>query len=232
MKELPILFSTEMVKAHLESRKTNTRRLRGLDKVNVDPSDWVAPVFGKLNQDGPLYANFIHRLDPTLAEAVVCPYGYVGDLLYVREKFAYYSESVDPEAQFEYYATLLEDPSFHEVRKAYKDNGLLTGWKPSIHMPKKAARIWLQIENIGIERLQDISEEDAKDEGSIKVMACSGGGYKYPHFSGYEDSQASHKIGFERIWKQINSTESWNLNPWVWVVKYKVLSTTGMEFFK
>lgn len=196
MKEIPVLFSTPMVQANLEGRKTNTRRLKGLEKINQDPASYN------------LQTLFLHAtgrftfapVDPmhAITEAdiieVKCPYGQPGDLLWVREAFSLWLDAIKYKADGE------------SVLKGFK-------YKPSIHMPKDYARIWLQVEEIRVERLQDISEEDAIAEGAMMVT--------------FTDGDISPSTAFRFLWKLINGEESWNANPWVWVVKYKILSTTG-----
>jgi len=179
MKERPILFSTAMVQAILDGRKTMTRRA----------------VKCKLHECFNGFAN-------TPKEVFNCPYGQPGDILWVREKFT-------PDRGGYFYAA---------------DNHLtqILNWKPSIHMPKAAARIWLQVEAVRVERLQDITEADAEGEGA-KTVFC-----QYVN-----DTQGYHSYveGFRKIWQSINGPESWEQNPWVWVVSFKVLSTTGRPDF-
>jgi hypothetical protein len=96
-------------------------------------------------------------------------------------------------------------------------------WKPSIHMPKEAARIWLEVTEVRVERLHDITEEDAIAEGVEKLNNW---------WKDYTSDQDAYDMqtamcSFDSLWKKINGEESWNENPWVWVVSFKVLSTTG-----
>jgi hypothetical protein len=115
-------------------------------------------------------------------------------------------------------------------------------WKPSIHMPKAAARIWLLVEDVQVQRLQDISEEDAKSEGVQSCVATkelfgarAQGLRLYRNYDRSDHSLKDHpcngfdtaKVSFETLWESINGKDSWNENPWVWVVKFKVLSTDG-----
>jgi hypothetical protein len=177
MKEHPILFSTPMVKAILEGRKTMTRRI---------------------------IKNF----------HAACPYGQPGDILYVRECFSFYLDAILYKAD--------EPHVFKNVK-----------YKPSIFMRKDYSRIWLQIEEIRVERLQDISEEDARNEGieriggnAYKVYSDCFSQYPKPKDDGVRISFSS-RYSFATLWAKINGPESWIQNPYVWVVKFKVLSTTG-----
>ncbi|MOA26207.1 hypothetical protein D3C78_1469830 [compost metagenome] len=102
-------------------------------------------------------------------------------------------------------------------------------WRPSIHMPKKASRVWLQITNIRVERLQDVSEYDANAEG---VLAYGDGYYKnYFTQKGLREVDGVQCLlargSFQSLWASINGMDSWETNPWVWVIEFKVLSTTG-----
>jgi hypothetical protein len=135
-----------------------------------------------------------------------CKFGQPCDLLYIKETFAH-TDQLNINPQDENYGIVYRaDGQPWADYEGWK-------WKPSIHMPKIASRIWLMIEDIRVERVQDISEQDCRAEGVSR---------------GYWPSEESWgKYGFEDLWVLINGEESWNTNPWVWVVKFKVLSTTG-----
>jgi len=219
-KERPILMSTPMVRATLEMRKTITRRMTGLESINENPDNWqkVTPdVYPGAAEEGDLfsYCDF-QTLTGEYMACPKCPYGQVGDLLWVRETFISGSEMVDE--------VFVYDEHGQKVDKAwYKADGGLdrwfdgdltrdtVPWKPSIHMPKSAARIWLEVTDIGVERVREITEEDAMAEGVILGQ--------FPN-----DIPSA---AFCSLWISINGAESWNSNPWVWVVSFKVLSTSG-----
>ncbi|MCZ8353933.1 MAG: hypothetical protein O9340_04310 [Cyclobacteriaceae bacterium] len=219
-KQHPILFQTEMVQAIDEDRKTMTRRTTGLEGINVNPDAWTLNVCGfvarlaignrKLKEgNGAIFRN--RELQPKL---VFCPYGKVGDLLWVRESF-----SNNEDGTFDYKA----DYPFT------KPQG---GWKPSIHMPKKAARIILEITDIRIERLNDISEDDAIAEG---VLEFEDGTFKnYFTQKGFRAEDGVEcllaKGSFQSLIASINGKNIIDLNPWVWVIKFKVLSKNGYPF--
>lgn len=173
----PILFSTPMVQAIREGRKTMTRRTAKGVKYTV-------------NQ---------------------CPYGKVGDVLWVRETST--QESITDEAPFKtiYKADVGENYPMGSNK-----------WKPSIFMPKSACRIFLEITDIKIERLQDISEEDAKAEG----VETKKGSWGTVHFIDYTSNVRGSgfdwaKQSFKTLWQKINGSESWEENPFVWVIKFK-----------
>lgn len=200
-KERPILFSTPMVKAIISLIKTMTRRTKGLEAINKNPNDWAFNWFDYkvgycFNQKSTLTPDRI--ADKTFNQVVIkCPYGLVGDLLWVRETWC---RSLDEDGDYLYRAT---EPDADDG-----DGG--SPWKPSIHMPKAAARIWLKITDIKVERLQDISEDNVKREGA-------GGNVRQMSLYGANSEQRS----FESLWKSINGTHSWNQNPWVWVVSFE-----------
>lgn len=245
----PILFSTEMVRAILEGRKTQTRRLMKYTGRKKDyqhdefpgelqdvPEKWgpcsdVRPA-SFLNEiiypgseeegDNGCYVDFETKLhkDFFWQACIKCPYGKPGDILYVREAFGITYSSFKLKKSVFYKA---DDPEI-PPRTTFK-------WKPSIHMPKSAARIFLEIVDIKVERLHDLSEEDAKAEGlEDDNHRCGGFGY---YESGGEIQECNCLAfeypplieGFKYLWQSING--NWDKNPWVWVVSFKVISTTG-----
>jgi hypothetical protein len=199
--EHPIPFSTPMVQANLEGRKTMTRII-----INTEKFGWDCHSMDfDHEQYHPKLGLQAYFFDGTSLLGVKCPYGHRDDLLWVRESFA------EKLAVYKYKADFKDqDSSFNHP------------WKPSRYMPKAAARIWQQITEIRVERLQNISEEDAKAEGVEPLINTFPGidNFKYIKTPNY-------RTGFMKTWIKINGEESWNSNPWVWVVKYKVLSTTG-----
>jgi hypothetical protein len=230
-KEIPILFSTYMVQAILTGRKSMTRRIRGLNLINENPNNVEFLGFQDY-PDGSLRAIFQSH-DDDEAGSVKCPYGKPGDLLWVRESFNVEQYPVAPEGDHDellYYYTATE--------KKYTD----MKWRPSIHMPKVAARIWLEVTDIRAERLQDITVYDAGDEGveywNVDADAFEGGelvadykNYMWRDDPNYEDYHFPHYANsvdsFRSLWQKINGEKSWISNPWVWVISFKVLSTTG-----
>lgn len=197
--EIPLLFQTEMVQAVAEDRKTQTRRTRGLEGLDNH-------YFQSLVHHAYGHFTFVDKgnYSPKKEDVKVAtpPYGKPGDLLWVRETFTEW-----PKGSFQYRAsTALGD-----------ELGL---WKPSIHMPKAACRIWLMMEEIRVERVQDISEEDAVAEGVL-----SSGGQYFHYLKKKWGPSPIHS--FQSLWQSINGWNSWNQNPGVWVVKFRTLSKTG-----
>lgn len=206
MNEFPILFNAEMVKAILEGRKTQTRR--------VVKSALI------INQAEFECGNRPHviRSEPSLQYWVDndCPFGQVGGRLWVRESFMDLSgtgvEHRDSKGKLQKYAYAVDCPRGSHSDELRKEFGLK--WKPSIHMPRSASRILLEVTNIRVEHLQSISNEDAKAEG-----------FDYStHPSAIEMGYAiGARTNFRHTWEQIYGANAWNKNPWVWVVEFKVI---------
>lgn len=200
MRELPMLYSTPMVQAIIAGRKTVTRR-----SISTQPDN--EGYFEMKLKDGVLEIDY-NQGDEN--PRVKCPYGSKGDVLWVRETWA----KVPASAYCQSNGVLqmpLDDPSMVAVFKAGWNRSSPL-WKPSIHMPKITARIWLQITNIKVERLHGITEADAIAEGVEPF--------------GFRIKNSAIRL-FQQLWQSINGEESWNTNPWVWVISFKVLSTTG-----
>lgn len=218
IKERPILMSAPMVRAILAGRKTQTRRLvkskndiNAYDSVDVlskeEYNEYVATEFNaKVVAKKPMalfFKNFINDLD------IECPYGNVGDRLWVRETFA---ESAT--GGFVYRA---DDTDDNWMRRCWGK----FAWTPSIHMPRRASRILLEITNVRIERLQNISRDDCIAEG---IYEYQDGNYFYsPENGGYGSPYAAYKA----LINKINGAETWDRNPWVWVVEFKVIEVKG-----
>lgn len=191
----PIIFSTPMVQSILEGRKTQTRRickdngdsLIGYEYVIDNPT---YPEYWKGKKSEP-YTGWVAKFNNLkIAMPRSCPYGKVGDALWVRESFC---PGFSDEKQIHYKA---DDPNLKEFKRmGWK-------WKPSIHMPKEAARIFLKIADIKVERVQDISEEDILKEGLEKNMPVM-------------------LKAFGELWDKINGERaSWESNPFVWVISF------------
>lgn len=198
MKERPILFSGDMVRAILDGRKTQTRRAVKRDLANsFDPprgdSDIKAGYPWFEDQNGEWH------------KAVdCCPYGKPGDRLWVRETWAEFA-GIEPQVKIVYRADKLFDTEAKEHLCGNK-------WRPSIYLPRWASRITLEITGVRVERLHDISEEDARAEG------CTHTGIGR-HIAADEIETAREQ--FERLWQSINGEDSWNANPLVWVIEFR-----------
>lgn len=208
----PILFSTPMVQAILNGRKTMTRRvvkenniwctakLQDLDLENSEIMD-SGIEFGK-------YLRVYHK-DGDTRHRCFCKYE-IGDVLWVRETWHPKRHSFPIGLPFEYKATAKED-----------GNPMDEPWKPSIFMPKEACRLFLKITNVRVERLQDITEGDAIVEGVAHVIDKITGYCGYDYINGGYNLMTTPYNGFRSLWKKINGAESWEANPWVWVIEFE-----------
>jgi hypothetical protein len=201
----PILFSIPMVQAILEGKKTQTRRTQGLEKININPNDWNFS--NTSTDDNHRYYHFRMPVDGKVKGIyLTCPYN-VGDVLWARETF-YKCVSEELKGHYYYKASIISSWNFK--------------WIPSIHMPKEAARIFLKIKSIRVERLQDISEADAIQEGVKDSLSPSElkkleglGDWKIP--SPFQN----HQLGFLAVWCSIYKCENWLENPFVWVYEFE-----------
>ncbi|MDH0032541.1 MULTISPECIES: hypothetical protein [unclassified Acinetobacter] len=200
MIERPILFNTAMVQAILSGQKTQTRRVVKNELI-IDQAEFECGNRPNVTLSEP---NLQYRVDNW------CPYGQIGDRLWVRETFRLYDSDECPHADFPCGCPRHGTPLY----KASHDCGDGEKWKPSIHMPRWASRILLEITNIRVERVQDITTEDAKAEG-----------FDYStHPSAIQMGYAiGAKTNFRITWEQIYGQNEWNKNPWVWVVEFKVV---------
>lgn len=209
MKYHPILFNGEMVRAILEGRKSQTRRVIKfpLNKTHVvgNPvklfGDWPLSRVGDL-KDGVLGYDCQSEVDDTISGSVKCPYGKPGDRLWVRETWC---QKWIPGKGFgdEWFYRATEKKEIVHV-----DDGEKSPWRPSIHMPRVASRITLKVTDVRVERVQDISEKDVRSEGV--------------NFFGAPDGH----LKWVKLWDSINEKRGfgWEKNPWVWVVEFKRLN--------
>ena len=182
MKESPILMSAPMVQAILAGWKTETRRvLKGANHVSA----------------GGIPLNFVG----SQIKEVPCPYGWIGDQLWVRETFA----RDDEDGGLFYRADVGSGNEADDWERNRLDGVARYRWRPSIHMPRAFSRITLIITDVFAERLQDISRGEAMAEG------CP-----FPNIAAGSDP----RMWFAGLWDQINGPGSWDTNPWVWVVKF------------
>lgn len=213
-KERPILMNGAMVRATLAGSKTQTRRI-------MNPVPQMVTDKRTAAWEGPPEA-LMDLLDKT---GRACPFGKVGDRLYVRETFVQgwpMDPITDRFLQFDAEGNELPKKTWYRATDNINwsdDDGWETNipWKPSIHMPRAASRILLEIFSVHIERLQDISEADAIAEG-IEPM---GNGLWRLYGSKSVNSTYSTRLSFQSLWESINGPGSWDANPWVWVVEFK-----------
>ncbi|MBA5601019.1 hypothetical protein H1224_08115 [Pectobacterium aroidearum] len=199
MKERGIIFNGEMVRATLDGLKTQTRRV-----VRHQPDeDGLARLSGGPWMD-------------TSEKVYRCPYGEVGDRLWVREASGLQirRDALGGTGEFRVYRA--SNPDAIRYKTASGEIAPIK-WVPSIHMPRYASRITLEITDVRVERLNSISEEDAQAEGVESLH----GGYWRHYQPEWTQHQLSAKGSFATLWKSIYGAESWNENPWVWAVSFK-----------
>ncbi|WP_119140629.1 hypothetical protein [Pseudomonas reidholzensis] len=208
-KERPILFSGPMVRAILEGRKTVTRR-------EIKPSMRSADSSFELHQQEDESWRPMHTFDESCLDAkgtehpIVCPYGQPGDRLWVREAWLADAQldSIAPRELSK------GEPVFYPADGSIRQTGcamLSQGrGRPSIHMPRWASRILLEITAVRVELLQDISEKQAEAEGVDFLR----------HVPDADETLTAAQL-FECLWSSINGDESWSGNPWVWAVEFK-----------
>ena len=202
MKETGLIFKAPMVRAILEGRKTQTRRVAKPVKH---------PDLGNLYTPGALAMG----REPQHVIDRACPLGQPGDRIYVRETFSRHPE----------WGQL----AFRADGEEFEDaDGWLwePKWMPSTHMPKELARIWLEITGVRVERIQEISEADAIAEGVNRIAHGREGSY----YSAFRNEQHPKNWiypddAFRELWESTGG--DWDANPWVWAIDFKVLSTTG-----
>jgi len=203
VKERGMIFNGEMVRAILDGRKTQTRR----------PLKWKQTRFTEIGEreDGSKWP-WSEDAENVCDYWHPCPFGAVGDRIWVRETFRVHSKATD-------LATLVYKASernswteqTHRVPVAQCNKSVSAEkWTPSLHMPRWASRLTLEITGVRVERLRDLSEDNAKSEG---ITPTSGG-----VLPGWE-----YRINFRDLWMSIYGTDNWEANPWVWVIEFKVV---------
>lgn len=217
-KERPIIFSGPMVKAILEGRKTQTRRAvaqpkrisdewRRADTASIrcmgkpwEPERYLYAEFFKFDGDGSSFGKVVGT--------VTCPYGQPEDRLWVREKWYCAGEH-----ECDGY------PARYEV-DAELASAVSTKWRTPIFMPRWASRITLEITNVRVERLQSISDEDAKAEGVDQAPYSPNRIW----IANPENSRRYIKT-FRKAWDKLNAKRgySWESNPWCWVLEFRKL---------
>jgi hypothetical protein len=229
MKSIPILFKAEMVKAILEGRKTQTRRVA--KQFNDDITDLVCEDGGG-NWIG--WSGYLdHRELPDFTkkeypngEGYPCPYGKVGDHLWVKETFQFVTDPFSITENVMYKADgetkRLPAGTFKDGQQVYNRESKNIKWRPSLFMPRYASRITLEIVSVRCERLNEISEADAADEGlEGKWFPNIGSGtFFYKNYLTGEFGLIP-SASYRTLWESINGVGSWDLNPFVWVIEFK-----------
>lgn len=217
---LPIMFNTDMVKAILDGRKTVTRRILKLPKYIKEQENGLYTIF----TEGTCYEN---QYLEQIVDYIKPPY-QPGDILYVRETWAFmncigcngdYRRLENPPPCYDTQAVEYDDgDSISDgcfiYRADCKTPERIT-WRPSIHMPKEAARIWLKVMNVRVERLQDITDVETEKEGAQPQNPFD-----------YDVNKWPNKEHFKEIWnatikKSDLESYGWEANPWVWVIEFE-----------
>ncbi|ENY0908236.1 hypothetical protein I5K90_08660 [Serratia marcescens] len=204
MKERPVIFNGEMVRAIIDGRKTQTRRVI----ANVSPDNCIPLHKPTKTKDG-IYTHVMDAPGHGL-----CPFGQVGDRLWVRETFA----AFDADWKHPGKPHDLKDGPWPNVVYPASVAKIPDGTcHPSIHMPRWASRITLEITAVRVERLNDISEEDAMAEGVAPSQHI------------ITPPEALYRVGFLKLWQSIYGEESWRANPWVWVIEFCRVGDSARE---
>ena len=202
----PILFNTEMVRAILEGRKLVTRRV-------VKPQPPNAHDILDFDEEN----NSFDFLCGMIADNCFIDFAYTakapyrpGDILYVRETWC----KTDCFGLQDGYVYKANDNSILE------QTGFIPKWRPSIHMPREAARIFLRVESVRVERLQNVTDEQAKKEGAEEWLVASTRDW---------DKNPDYILSFRYIWnhtvkKEYRALYGWDANPWVWVIEFERIS--------
>lgn len=234
MTEHGMIFNAEMVRAILDGLKTQTRREV---KLNLDIArlattyDWATSLAAnhyqglaeeQIQQKAESLRGVIHPviLGNGQMVSIICPHGKPGDRIWVREAFRVHSRATDV-------ATLVYKASernswteqTHRVPVAVCNKPATPEkWTPSLHMPRWASRILLEITDVRVERLNAISQEDARAEGIIDGGCLNCG---EPEPCGCANPEPDATDAFAYLWQSIYGQESWNANPWVWVIEFE-----------
>lgn len=224
MRERPILFSAPMVRAILAGEKTQTRRV-----MKHQPQRVVVPGVGPLlaikqprGQNRWLWPN---ARDEVIAS---CPYGKPGDQLWVRETWFREPHPSDLGLTYEdmphTWAWACAKAGQYLFRADDGAEIAIDGrqWRPSIHMPRVASRIELEITSVRVEQVQAITEADAQAEGVGKDSD-----WWFDYLMPSTQCCTTARGSFQTLWESINGSYSWNKNPWVWVVEFKRVAANG-----
>jgi hypothetical protein len=218
-----------MVRAIIRGDKTKTRRV-----VNPQPDAFIRGIAGTVGVPKKITTKKPHAngsiweaADGTCYDDIKCPYGNVGDRLWVRETFAEQNDTHGTGLPHAYFYKANSEMRFADTLQKMNDFGVAYDrikWKPSLFMPREASRILLEITDIRVERLNDISEDDAIAEGVEK------GRDRYLDYFAKKNYSTQFVFclstalqSFKSLWRSINGIRSWEENPYVWVISFKVI---------
>ena len=220
MREHPLLMKGPLVRATLAGLKTQTRR-----PIKPQPDDDIVDVrydaladlwLGNTPED--------NDLGYTSSWAMRCPLGQAGDRLWVRETWQHYQNSGQRAADFSEHQRFAANCFYRADESNPRTKPLSGKWRPSLLMPRWACRLVLPLVSVRAERVQDITEEDAKAEGVERISAGPG----WECWMGYGPSSSckTARDSFRSLWISIYGEASWDLNPWVWVAEWKGIDVT------
>jgi hypothetical protein len=219
-RELPIIFSTAMVRAILDGKKTQTRRVVSPIQVPYKLDEPIGEdTWAAVAQNSVRYGFCVFgKTAESVAKQTFCPICSVGDRLYVREAWAKLEDNTNNNIKGMVYRASEIDFYGNDDEHIWADD---IKWKPSIHMPKKNTRIWLEVTGVRCTRLQDISAMDCIAEGIERSTAID-----------VHDRTVEEINKYREVWDSLNAKRGygWDKNPWVWVIEFKkVLAPSGGE---
>jgi len=239
MRELPILLSAAMVRAILEGRKSQTRRAVKVPHQNP-LGQWESTTVGGFDKHRVEHPDHAALWHTRTGDTLICPYGQPGDRMWVRETWMPgYDHEADhedgPKVSVIYRADNAEEtvaaPSYELAeqwqRKFSEDGHDAPPWRSSIHMPRWACRLVLEITDVRVERLQDgdgdLDSESRYLAEGIHRIHHGDGAYYYSAFRDEPHPQnwTHADSAWRELWTSINGQASWDANPWVWVVHFK-----------
>jgi len=219
VKEKPILFSAPMVRAILAGNKTQTRRIvknQPFDRSWSKHDHQIAITAGRAERGDEVDGLFAYSTSSGGEWQAKCPFGQPGDRLWVRETWSSDFANHYPHDRIWYAA---DDDRRHAIEARGGVRGIYSPesgvhvpfrWRPSIHMPRTASRILLEITDVRVERLNTISFADAQAEGWQSMINARPNDYDPISW-------------YKRLWAEINGDGSWNANRWVWVVEFRMV---------
>lgn len=209
MTERGMIFNGEMVRAILDGRKTQTRRII---KNQREGEGWSVKSAIEPRCPGHTHDWWLPTATRPYSALPRCPYGVVGDRIWVRETWAEAGAGA-PDLQLYRANYPAHVPTHYENVPSAKD----IRWTPSIHMPRWASRITLEITGVRVEQLKSISEEEARSEGVARLRE----GFWKHYQPGWTQHQLSARGSFATLWDSIYGSGEWDRNPWVWVIEFK-----------
>lgn len=216
MKEHPILFSAPMILALLSGSKTQTRRAVKLPHANP-LGEWqpcTSGGAGSRTRAGESVAEHPVIWHTRTGDTIPCPHGAVGDRLWVRERWKSHStfEHLPPR-------DLPESKVFYGADSGYSPDA--SRWRSSIHMPRWASRITLEIVGVRVQRLQDISGDDCWAEGIEELDGSLDDADIYAAAKRLGETAHDPRPTFCVLWESIHGPGSWDANPWVWAISFR-----------